>query len=637
MKFMKLGSNPDTFQDDGNEISIVATELVSDVTVRIGTTKFYLHKFPLLSKCARFQKMIPTTGDENIEILIHDIPGGAKAFEICAKFCYGMIVTLNAYNVIAARCAAEYLEMNETVDKGNLIYKIDVFLGSSIFRSWKDSIIVLGTTKAHLPWSEDLKLVSHCIDSIASKASTDTSKVEWSYSYNRKKLPTENGLDLEWNGVKRQQSVPHDWWAEDLTDLDIDSYKQVITAIKTKGMVPKDVIGEAIKAYTYRKLPSLSKVSMVHGDAKVRAMLVTITCLLPSEKGSVSCSFLLKLLKATNLLKCGELCRKELMKRIGRQLDEASVSDLLIPTVDGETTVYDIDMILSIVEEFVRQDTKNAQKHNSGEVDVHVQAPSASMIKVAKVVDGYLAEVAKDPNTPILKFIHLAETISVNTRPVHDGLYRAIDMYLKEHPSLGKSDKKKLCSLMDCKKLSPDACAHAVQNERLPLRTVVQVLYHEQTRASAAVTIRADSICVGSYESSRSGATTNTEDEWDGVMAVEDLSLSNSKTNKLDKCETDGNAKIRSNGKVKGGATPKKAAAAHGKTTVPSKGGQCGERSSSDSSDSAILQKLELPKRTPSRSTKPAVLGDGGGAARVRRKETLGTVRCTNLETIAGP
>jgi hypothetical protein len=583
----------------------VATELVSDVTVRIGTTKFYLHKFPLLSKCARFQKMIPTTGDENIEIHIHDIPGGAKAFEICAKFCYGMIVTLNAYNVIAARCAAEYLEMHETVDKGNLIYKIEVFLSSSIFRSWKDSIIVLGTTKAHLPWSEDLKLVSHCIDSIASKASTDTSKVEWSYSYNRKKLPTENGLDLEWNGVKKQQFVPHDWWVEDLADLDIDSYKQVITAIKTKGMVPKDVIGEAIKAYTYKKLPSLSKVSMVHGDAKVRAMLVTITCLLPSEKGSVSCSFLLKLLKATNLLKCGELCRKELMKRIGRQLDEASVSDLLIPTVDGETTVYDIDMILSIVEEFVRQDSKNAQKHNGGEVDSHVQAPSASMIKVAKVVDGYLAEVAKDPNTPILKFIHLAETMSINSRPVHDGLYRAIDMYLKEHPSLGKNEKKKLCSLMDCKKLSPDACAHAVQNERLPLRTVVQVLYHEQTRASAAVTIRADSICVGSYESSRSGATTNTEDEWDGVMVVEDLSLSTKTTTKLD-----GAANSHcSNGKAKkGGASTPKKAAHRRTTTVPTGKGQSGERSSSDSSDSAILQKLELPKRTPSRSTKPAAV-----------------------------
>lgn len=176
-------------------------------------------------------------------------------------------------------------------------------------------------------------------------------------------------------------------------------------------------------------------------------------------------------------------------------------------------------------------------------------------------------------------------------------------MYLKEHPNVSKSDKKKLCSLMDCKKLSPDACAHAVQNERLPLRTVVQVLYHEQTRASAAATIRAESICIGSYESSRSGATTNTEDEWDGVMAVEDLSLS--KTTKVHTAGTNAEKSHGSNrstsSKVKGAATPKKAL---GK--MLSSKGLTGERSSSDSSDSAILQRQEHPKRTPSRSTKPA-------------------------------
>ncbi|CAH2033657.1 unnamed protein product [Thlaspi arvense] len=43
--------------------------------------------------------------------------------------------------------------------RGNLIYKIEVFLNSGIFRSWKDSIIVLQTTKSLLPWSEDLKLM----------------------------------------------------------------------------------------------------------------------------------------------------------------------------------------------------------------------------------------------------------------------------------------------------------------------------------------------------------------------------------------------------------------------------------------------------------------------------------------------
>jgi len=174
---------------------------------------------------------------------------------------------------------------------------------------------------------------------------------------------------------------------------------------------------------------------------------------------------------------------------------------------------------------------------------------------------------------------------------------------MQEHPGLGKSDKKRLCALMDCKKLSPDACAHAVQNERLPLRIVVQVLYHEQTRASAAATIRADSIGIGSYESSRSGATTNTEDEWDGVMAVEDLSLS--KTTKVDKCDTASTVVEKNhggnkgaNGRVKGGATSKKAL---GK--MMSSKGQAGERSSSDSSDSAILPSQEHPKRTPARST----------------------------------
>lgn len=39
---------------------------------------------------------------------------------------------------------------------------------------------------------------------------------------------------------------------------------------------------------------------------------------------------------------------------------------------------------------------------------------------------------------------------------------------------------------MDCKKLSREACAHAAQNDRLPVQTVVQVLYYEQQRLREA-------------------------------------------------------------------------------------------------------------------------------------------------------
>ena len=50
---------------------------------------------------------------------------------------------------------------------------------------------------------------------------------------------------------------------------------------------------------------------------------------------------------------------------------------------------------------------------------------------VAKLIDGYLAEISKDPNLPLSNFVDLAEMVSGISRPGHDGLYRAIDMYLK--------------------------------------------------------------------------------------------------------------------------------------------------------------------------------------------------------------
>lgn len=377
-----------------------------------------------------------TTEENSDEMTIHDIPGGPAAFEICAKFCYGMTVTLNAYNVVAARCAAEYLEMYETVDKGNLVYKIEVFLNSSIFRTWKDSIIVLQTTKSLLPWSEELKLASHCLDSIASKVSIDISKVEWSYTYNRKKLPSENGNDAQWNGVRKSQMVPRDWWVEDLCELQIDLYKQVITTIKAKGRTSADLIGESLKEYVLRRFPGLNKGIIQAGDVtKSRLLIDTIISLLPVNESSVSCSFLLKLFQASAMLDCEEIGRTKLMRYIGMQLEEATVADLLIRAPEGAITIYNVDVVHDLVEEFVKQE-KSAAPDSPEENELHeIKVPrftaNASKIKVAKVIDGYLAEVARDPNLPLSKFVDIAELVSGFSRSTHDGLYRAIDMYLK--------------------------------------------------------------------------------------------------------------------------------------------------------------------------------------------------------------
>ncbi|KAG2536638.1 BTB/POZ domain-containing protein NPY4-like [Panicum virgatum] len=632
MKYMKLGSKPDAFQTEGSNIRFVATELATDIVISIGDVKFYLHKFPLLSKSSRLQRLVASGNEEkNDELDISDIPGGHSAFEICAKFCYGMIVTLNAYNVLAARCAAEYLEMFETIDKGNLIYKIDVFLTSSVFRTWKDSIIVLQSTKSLLPWCEDLKVINHCVDSIGSKASIDPSEVEWSYTYNRKKLPSENGLDSHWNGVRKQPMVPNDWWVEDLCELEVDLYKRVIMAIKAKGRTPPVVIGEALRAYAYRRLLGSLEDAVSNGVdcTKRRAALDAIVFLLPTEEGSVSCGFLLKLLKAACLLESGESRRNNLIKRIGAQLDGASVVDLLIPVNTDENSVYNIDLVMAILEEFMSQNSDNGKAKLQDDEEI-VEAEnvsvttvsSTSKLVVAKLIDGYLAEIAKDPNLPLPKLMALAEMASSLPRPTHDGLYRAIDMYLKEHPSLSKSEKKKLCGLMDCKQLSQDACMHAVQNERLPLRVVVQVLFFEQVRASVA-SARSDPSAElpsavrsllprengNSNGSSRSAATTTTEEEC-GVPTSSDINslrsmrlASGGSERSSGSSDTNKNGHDKSGvGKAKGMLMPKKILSKlwSGKTNA-------GENSSSDTSESPGSVNPEEAKSSQSRITRHSV------------------------------
>jgi hypothetical protein len=123
------------------------------------------------------------------------------------------------------------------------------------------------------------------------------------------------------------------------------------------------------------------------------------------------------------------------MRRISQQLDEVTVADLLIQSSTRETTMYDVDIVQVLVEKFVahEQNAKNALL-----VDSYFQenrsprfASDASKVLVAKLVEGYLAEIARDPNLSLSKFVNLANTVSSFGRSSHDGLYRAVDMYLK--------------------------------------------------------------------------------------------------------------------------------------------------------------------------------------------------------------
>lgn len=139
---------------------------------------FVGQQFPLLSKSEYLNKTLKKretslqnkagvlnndSEDEEDSLVILrlcEFPGSVESFEMCAKFCYGITFTLNASNVSAVRCAAEYLEMTEAIEKSNLIFKLEVFFNSSILRGWKDSILCLQQSKSFIPWAEHLKVLT---------------------------------------------------------------------------------------------------------------------------------------------------------------------------------------------------------------------------------------------------------------------------------------------------------------------------------------------------------------------------------------------------------------------------------------------------------------------------------------------
>lgn len=58
---------------------------------------------------------------------------------------------------------------------------------------------------------------------------------------------------------------------------------------------------------------------------------------------------------------------------------------------------------------------------------------------------------------------------------------------VQAHPWLSDKERELLCNVIDFQKLSIDACAHASQNERLPLRIILQVLFFEQMQLRTAL------------------------------------------------------------------------------------------------------------------------------------------------------
>ncbi|KAF5961268.1 hypothetical protein HYC85_002477 [Camellia sinensis] len=468
------------------------TGLPSDVVIEVDDMTFHLHKFPLMSKSKKLHELIteqetnPTRvqkssadaaegeidGGEEIKeeeeeeaysnISLPEFPGGSEAFETAAKFCYGVKIELSPSNR---------------------------FLSLSVLKSIKDSIKTLKSCERLTPLAENLGIVQRCIDSIASGASsTDPSLFGWPVNEKAGTGRTETG--------GRRKSAGADSWFEELALLSLPLFKRLIFAMKTQDLSP-EIIENCLIYYAKRYIPGISRSnrkpsssSSIPSEIEQRELLETVITNLPPKKSSRSSTatrFLFGLLRTANILNISEACRATLEREIGTELDQATLDDLLIPSYSYlNETLYDVDCIERILRYFLDCLEERSAARIEGEEE-NSSVRSAALMLVGKLIDGYLSEIASDANLKPEKFYELAVALPDHARLFDDGLYRAVDVYLKAHPLISEAEREKICGLMDCQKLTLDACTHAAQNERLPLRAVVQVLFFEQLQLRQAI------------------------------------------------------------------------------------------------------------------------------------------------------
>ncbi|MBA0610464.1 hypothetical protein Godav_011312 [Gossypium davidsonii] len=475
------------------------SDVSSDLKIEVGTSSFALHKFPLVSRSGRIRKLLIDAKDTKISrINLSSAPGGPEAFELAAKFCYGINVEITLSNVAMLRCISHYLEMAEEFAENNLEARTEAYLKDMVVPNISSTIAVLHRCESLLPISEEINLVNRLINAIANNACKEqltSGLLKLDHNFPSKAIPN------------MEPETPSDWWGKSLAVLNIDFFQRVLLAIKSKGL-RQDMICKILINYTHNSLQSLIvrdhhfvKGSLLELELqkKQRVIVEAIVSLLPtqSRKSPVPMAFLSSLLKTAISSSVSTSCRSDLERRTGLQLDQAILEDILIPANshgNNHTAMYDTESILRIFSIFLNlddDDDEDNRLRDESEMAYDFDSPGSpkqsSILKVSKLLDSYLAEVALDTNLSPSKFIALAELLPDHARIVSDALYRSVDIFLKVHPNIKDSERYRLCKTIDCQKLSQEACSHAAQNERLPVQMAVQVLYFEQIRLRNAM------------------------------------------------------------------------------------------------------------------------------------------------------
>ncbi|KAK6917394.1 NPH3 domain [Dillenia turbinata] len=432
-----------------------------------GQEVFWIDKTIVTGFSAKLLKLFEKSTSEigKMKLIFHDFPGGAEAFELIARFCYNKgRAEITPSNVFLLNYAANFMEMNfDNNGTTNLVEQTEKSLQGISFWTWADLVVALKKCQDLYPSLNSSTILENFMEAVVDRlgftnvASSCTSSSDSSGL--RASCDTRSTLSLK-------DTSSRTWWFEDLEFLSFDLLDRLI-----KTMISQK-FDHAIMSrflFFYQK----SRFSSTGLDEKCKIVEDVVSLLSLVDWNYISCKSLFDLLRVSSGLKLSKFSKNKLEKMIGLQLDQANLDDLLVPSPNGKSCIYDVNLVLRLLNVFCLE---------SGRCIVF---SLSRMKKVGSLIDLYTMEVAPDSSLRPSKFADLAMALPDSARDHHDGIYQAMDMYLEVHSSLSEEERTKICSALNYDKLSPDSLKHLEQNSKFPPRSAIEAFSTQHTKSKS--------------------------------------------------------------------------------------------------------------------------------------------------------
>ena len=352
-------------------------------------------------------------------VALHGFPGGAEAFELVARLCYadgGCGGAVTAANACVLRCAAEFLDMAADAPEAastaapSLVRMTEKALEEMPHWPWHAVVDAVKQCQRLLPLADTTgafdaavaAMVSHMTVPPPAGDATPTSSSPESSAFRFSCDTKSSSLSLRGSCISRT------WWFDDLVSLRPGTVERVAAALLARGTDHRIV---ARFLFYYLKC----RIAGASAEDKKEMLEASVTVMSGLDRSAVSCKGLFGILRIAAPLKLTDACQQRLVAMIGRKLDHATLDNLLVPAPAGTGSLYDVNLVLRFLEAFLR----------GGAPD------EPARLKVGRLVDLYLAEVAPDPSLRPAKFLELATALPAPARDCHDALYRAIDVYFQ--------------------------------------------------------------------------------------------------------------------------------------------------------------------------------------------------------------